>query len=133
MRDHQQVVLTIMLDDTAAFQESLLILLTLEDTHVCPFYHVGEVRFQFHQLPCTIDDIHAPVVIEEQRAVMEVAHTGDNGPRSLCLLGGEDISVAHRPLFVGSQQCIELPVMVLQGSSPLTTSVGSTLLQVVLR
>ena len=48
MRDHQQVVLTIMLDDTAAFQESLLIRLTLEDTHVCTFYHVGEVRFQFH-------------------------------------------------------------------------------------
>ena len=64
---------------------------------------------------------------------MEVAHSRQHAPRSLGLLGGEDIGVAHRPLLVGSQQGIEAPVVVLQRRGPLSPAVDGAILQVVLR
>ena len=122
-----------MLDDTTALQDSFLVFLSLEDTHVGSLDDIREVGFQFHEFARSVDDIHTTVVVEEQRAVVEVTHTRDDGPGTFCLLSREDIGVAHRPLLVGSQQRIELPVVVFQRGGPLTATVGSALLQVVLR
>ena len=66
MRDHQQIVFTIVLDDTTTLQQTPFVLLALEDMHIGTLDHVGEVGLQFHQFACTIDDIHTTIVIEEQ-------------------------------------------------------------------
>ena len=64
---------------------------------------------------------------------MEVTHTGDDLPRSLSLLSGEDIGIAHLALLVGSQKGIELTVMILQRGGPLSTTIDRSLLHVILR
>ena len=121
MRNHQQIVLAVVLDHTGALEQSFLILLALEDLHVGALDDIREVGLEFHQLSRTVDDIDAPrrlvltiVFIEEQGAVVEVSHPRHNRPRSLSLLCREDVGVAHRPLLVGSQEGIEAPVMVFQ-------------------
>ena len=101
--------------------------------HIGAFDDIGEVGFQFHQLTRAVDDKHTTVIIEEQRAVVEVTHTRHDGPRPLSLLGRKDISVTHLALLVGSQQRIELTVMILQRGSPLAAAIDRSLLQVILR
>ena len=114
LRYHQEVVFASVLDYTAALKKPCLVLLTLEYLLVCPLDYIREVWFQLHQLSCAIDDIHPAVVIEEERAVVEVAHTRDEVPWSFCLFSREDICVAHRTLLVGSQQSIEAPIVIFQ-------------------
>ena len=94
--------------------------------------NIGEVGLQLHQLTGTIYDIYTVVVIEEQRAVVEVAHTRYQRPLTGRVLSTINISVAHSTLLVGSEEHIEATIMVFQGSSPLTTTIDGTFLQVVL-
>ena len=89
--------------------------------------HVAQVLLQLHHLACTIDHVHAIVVVEEQRAVVEVAHARQNLPRTFGLIGGKDIGVAHGALLVGSQQRIELALVILERCGPLSASVNSSL------
>ena len=58
---------------------------------------------------------------------MEMSHARQDLPGAFCLICRKDIGIAHSPLLIGSQQRIELPVVVFQRSSPLTSSVGRTL------
>ena len=112
-----------MLDHAAAFQQPRLVGFTLEDLLMSALNDIAQVRLQFHHLASAINDINTVVVIKEQGAVVEVAHTGNLFPRSLCLLSREDVGVAHRPLLVGSKQGIELAIMVFQRGRPLATAV----------
>ena len=66
LRDHQQIILAIVLDDTRTLQESRLIFLTLEDTFVGTLDDIAQVLLQLHHLACAIDDIHTVVIVEEQ-------------------------------------------------------------------
>ena len=75
MRYHEQIVLAIMLDDTRPLKESGLISLALEDMLVSTLDNIAEVRLKLHQFTSAINNIHAIVVIEEKRAVVEMAHT----------------------------------------------------------
>ena len=75
LRDHHQVVLPVMLDHTRALQESVLISLTLEDMLVGAFNDIREIGFQLHHLARAIDHIHPVVIVEEQGAVVEMAHS----------------------------------------------------------
>ena len=130
--DHQQVVLATVLDHAGALEQSCLVGLALEDLLVGAFDDIGEIGLQFHHLARAIDDVHTVVVVEEERAVMEVAHAGDNLPRAFSLIGGEDIGIAHGTLLVGSQQSVELTLVVLQRGGPLSASIGCAFEQVVL-
>ena len=73
--DHHQVVLPVMLDHARALQESVLISLTLEDMLIGTFNDIREIRFQLHHLARAIDHIHPVVIVEEQGAVVEMAHS----------------------------------------------------------
>ena len=121
-----------MFDDTRTLQQACLIGLTLEDTLVGALYDITQILLQLHHLTCAIDDINAIIVIKEQRAIVEMTHARDNGPRSFSLWSREDISIAHRTLLVGSQQSIEPAVMIFQRGGPLSTSVHRTFQQVIL-
>ena len=133
MGDHEEVVFAVFLDDARTLEEAFLVFLTLEDVHISALDDVGEVGLEFHQFARAVDNEHTAVVIEEQRTVVEVAHTGDEFPRTFGLLSGEDIGVAHSTLFIGSQKGIELAVVIFQRGGPLSAAVGGSLLQVVLR
>ena len=131
--DHEEVVFAVFLDDARTFKEAFLVFLALEDVHVSALDDVGEIGLKFHQFARAVDDEHTAVVVEEQRTVVEVAHTGDEFPRTFGLLGGENIGVAHSTLFIGSQEGIDLAVVIFQRGGPLSATVGGSLLQVVLR
>ena len=74
VRYHQQVVFAVVLNHATAFQQSLLVFLALENLLVGSLDDIREVGFQFHQFAGAIDHKHPSVVIEEERAVVEVAH-----------------------------------------------------------
>ena len=112
--DHEQIILAVVLDDARALQEALFIFLALENLLVGALDDIREVGLEFHHLARAVDDIHTTVVVEEQRAIVEVAHARDDGPGTLGLLGREDIGVAHATLFVGSEEGIELTIVVFQ-------------------
>ena len=61
-----------------------------------------------------------------------MAHTRNQIPRAFCFLCREDIGIAHSTPLVGSQERIELALMIFQRGSPLTAPICRTLLQVVL-
>ena len=73
--DHHQVVLPVVLDHARTLQESVLISLTLEDMLVGAFNDIREIGFQLHHLARAIDHIHPVVIVEEQGAVVEMAHS----------------------------------------------------------
>ena len=73
--DHQQVVLPVVLDHTRTLQESVLIALTLEYMLVGALNDIREIGFQLHHLTRAIDHIHSVVIVEEQGAVVEMAHS----------------------------------------------------------
>ena len=114
LRNHQQVVVTLVLQHPAAFQDSRLVSLALEQLMVRTLDDIRQVGLQLHHLAGAVDDIHAVVVIEEQGAVVEMAHARQEGPLALCLLGSEDIGVAHRSCLVGSQERIETTIVIFQ-------------------
>ena len=74
VRNHKQIVLAVMLDDTRTLKKSRLVFFALEDVLMGALNDIAKVGFQLHQFTCTIYDIHAIVVVEEQRAVVEMAH-----------------------------------------------------------
>ena len=120
-----------MLDDTRTFQQTLLVFLALEDLLMGTFDDVGEVGLQLHHLTSAVDDIHTVVVVEEQGAVVEMAHAREDLPGAFCLVGREDIGVTHRTSLIRGQEGIELAVMIFQRGGPLTASVSRTFLQIV--
>ena len=70
----QGIELAVVLYHAAALQQTSLVLLALENLHVCPLDDIREVGLQFHQFACTVNHKHTAVVIEEERAIVEVAH-----------------------------------------------------------
>ena len=63
---------------------------------------------------------------------MEMLQTAVDGPFTLDIIGGADISLSTRTV-VRSKERIELATMMLQRCSPLTTTIHRTLLHVILR
>ena len=133
LRDHQQVIAPLVLQHATALQNARFVSLTLEQLVVGALDDVGEVLFQFHHLTRTIDHIYPVIIVEEQRAVVEVAHARQQRPRSLSALSRIDIGITHRTRLVRCQKGIETSVMILQRRGPLSASVGCSLTQVVLR
>ena len=76
MTDHQQVVFTLKLDHTTAFQQSALVGFALEQLTMGTFDDVCQIGLQLYHLACTIDHINAVVLVEEQRGIVEMTHTG---------------------------------------------------------
>ena len=62
-----------------------------------------------------------------------MTHAGHDSPRSLRFLRREDVGVTHTAPLVGSQQCIELPLVVFQGGRPLSASIYRPFPEVVFR
>ena len=131
--NHQQVVATTMLDHAGALEQAALGGTSLEELNVRVGNDIREVWLQFHHLARAVDDVNAVVVIEEERAVVEMTHTGEQRPLTFDIGGRINISVAHGAALVGSQESIEAPVVVLQRGSPLASAIDRSLLQVVLR
>ena len=132
MANHQQVVAPVVLHHTAAFKQSALVGLTLEELHMAAFDDIGEVGLQLHHLTCTIEDIHAVVVIKEERGIVEVAHAGVNLPGAFGTLGRADVGVGHRAPLVGREEGVELTLVILQRGGPLSAAIDGAFLQVVL-
>ena len=75
MGNHQQVVFAVVLNHPATLQETFLLSLTLEQLPVGALDDIRKIGLQLHQFTCAIDHIDASVIVKEQRAVMEMAHT----------------------------------------------------------
>ena len=101
-----------MLEHTATFKDAFLIFLALEQLSMSALYDIREVWFEFHHFPCTVDDIHTIVIVEEEGAVVKMPHSGDDGPWTFCFFCRKDVGVAHAPLFIGCQQGIESALVV---------------------
>ena len=131
--NHQQVVATTVLDHAGALEQAALGGTSLEELNVRVGNDIREVWLQFHHLARAVDDVNAVVVIEEERAVVEMTHTGEQRPLTLDIGGRINISVAHGAALVGSQESVEAAVVVLQRGSPLASAIDRAFLQVVLR
>ena len=116
-----------MLNHTRTLKQSGLVGFALKNLSVGAFNHIREVLLQLHHLACTIYYVHAIVIVEEQRAVVEVAHARYNLPWALGLVGSKNIGIAHGTTLVGSQQGIELTLVVFERCGPLSASVNGTL------
>ena len=66
VRDHQQIVFAVVLDDARPFEQALLVFFALEDLLMAALDHIREVGFQLHHLSRAIDHIDTIVVIEEE-------------------------------------------------------------------
>ena len=132
MADEQGIICTIMLDDARTLKETALVGFTLEIMAVTAFYDTLQIACQLTHLACTEEDVGRTIVIEEQGSIVEMTQTRVDSPGTFSLISSKDIGIAHSAGLVGSQQRPELAIMIFQRGSPLSTSVDSTLLEIVL-
>ena len=131
-RNHQEIILAVVLDHAGAFEQACFISITLKEFTMAARHHIRQVGIQLHHLSRSINHVCLIVVIEEESSIMEMLQTAVDSPFSLDIIGGADISLSTR-IIIRSKERIELATMILQRSSPLTTTIHCTLLHVILR
>ena len=131
-RYHQKIILAVVLDHAGTFEQTRFISITLKEFTMAARYHFRKVCIQLHHLSRSINHVCLIVVIEEESGIMEMLQTAVDSPLALDIIGGADISLSTG-IIIRSKERIELATMILQRSSPLTTTIHRTLLHVILR
>jgi hypothetical protein len=87
-------------------------------------FDTGNVRSQLDQpqVACPVDHVHAPVIVEEQRVVVQRGAKRVRGPRAILKVSGPiDVRVAGR---AGERRRVERAVVTPQAAGPRTRAVG---------
>ena len=102
-----------MLDDTAAFEQSFLLSITLEHLAAqSAFLHTAQVGQQFLHLTCAVEHVSPAVIVEEERGVMEMRNARMKRPSLARVFGGINISLIRS--IVGREIYVIQTVMVSQ-------------------
>ena len=131
-RNHQEIILAVVLDHAGAFEQACFISITLKEFTMAARHHFRKVGIQLHHLSCAINYIRLVIIIKEESGIMEMLQTAVDSPFALDIIGCTDISLSTW-IIVRSKERIELATMILQRSGPLTTTIHGTLLHVILR
>ena len=131
-RNHQEIILAVVLDHAGAFEQTRFISITLKEFTMAARHHFRQVGIQQHHLSRSINHVCFIVVIEEESGIMEMLQTAVDSPFAFDIIGCTDISLSTG-IIIRSKERIELATMILQRSSPLTTTIHRTLLHVILR
>ena len=131
-RNHQEVVLAIMLDHARTLQQVFLLGISLKEATMATFHHCRQVGIELHHLSCGIDDIRLVIIIKEERGIVEVRQTAMDSPHSLDVVSRADIGFATR-MVIWCKERIKFASMILQGSSPLTSTIDRAILHFILR
>ena len=93
-RNHDEIILAVVLDDTATFKKSVLFGITLKHFSAqSAFLHSTQVGKQLLHLSCAIKHVCPTVVIEEERGIVEMGNTMGESPSLARVLGGIYISL----------------------------------------
>ena len=131
-RNHQEVVLAIMLDHARTLQQVFLLGISLKEATMATFHHCRQVGIELHHLSCGIDDIRLVIIIKEERGIVEVRQTAMDSPLSLDVVSRADIGFPPR-MVIWCKERIKFASMILQGSSPLTSTIDRAILHFILR
>ena len=131
-RNHQEIILAVVLDHAGAFEQTRFICITLKEFTMAARHHFRKVGIQLHHLSRSINHVCLIVVIEEESGIMEMLQTAVDSPLSFDIISSTDISLSTR-IIIRSKERIELATMILQRCCPLTTTIHGTLLHVILR
>ena len=131
-RNHQEIILAIMLNHARTLQQTGLLGITLKKLALAAWHHISKVSIQLHDVARTIHHIYLVIIIEEERGIMEMAQTAVDGPLALSTIRRADISFSPR-VVIGSKESIKLSSVIFQRGSPLSSAIHSSLLHIIFR